>query len=85
MHYGMFLLKITRRSRCHKAAYLHDLKGNHPILATVIRPPHATALLVTEDQARNNKSQTVHIYRDANHNYTSHTLYEERDDKTLDA
>ncbi|KAF2875292.1 hypothetical protein BDV95DRAFT_604048 [Massariosphaeria phaeospora] len=46
--------------------------------------PHATALLATDDQAKNNKSQAVHIYHDENHNYIGHTLYEERDNKTSD-
>ncbi|OAL43435.1 hypothetical protein IQ07DRAFT_605760 [Pyrenochaeta sp. DS3sAY3a] len=46
--------------------------------------PHATALLATDDQAKNNKSQTVHIYHEANHNYTGHILFEEKDNKTSD-
>ncbi|KAF2702826.1 hypothetical protein K504DRAFT_393781, partial [Pleomassaria siparia CBS 279.74] len=36
--------------------------------------PHATMFLATDEQARNNRSQTVHIYHDAEYNYTGHTL-----------
>ena len=41
-------------------------------------------LLATEEQAQNNKSQTVHIYHDDNGNYTGHSLYPERQNKASD-
>ncbi|KAK4129913.1 hypothetical protein BT67DRAFT_446202 [Trichocladium antarcticum] len=46
--------------------------------------PHATALLATETQAAQYKSQAVHIYYDENYNYAGHTLFEERDNKPSD-
>ena len=48
------------------------------------RIPHVTALLATDAQAAQNKSQAVHIYHDDNGNYTGHTLYEERENKSAD-
>ncbi|OCL14022.1 hypothetical protein AOQ84DRAFT_276106, partial [Glonium stellatum] len=43
--------------------------------------PHATALLATEDQAKDDKSQAIHIYHNENENYTGYTLYPERQNK----
>jgi hypothetical protein len=40
--------------------------------------------LATEEQAKDDKSQAVHIYHDENGNYTGHTLYEERQNKQTD-
>ncbi|PYI03358.1 hypothetical protein BO78DRAFT_322808, partial [Aspergillus sclerotiicarbonarius CBS 121057] len=46
--------------------------------------PHATVLFASEEQFKNNKAQTAHIYHDADGNYTGHTLYQERDNKPSD-
>lgn len=46
--------------------------------------PHATALLATEEQFKNGKGQTVHLYHDEQGHYTGHFLYEERANKPSD-
>ncbi|KAF2449340.1 hypothetical protein P171DRAFT_480429 [Karstenula rhodostoma CBS 690.94] len=45
---------------------------------------HATVLLATEEQAKTNKSHTVHIYHDENGKYTGHQMYPERSNKGSD-
>ncbi|EDN07450.1 predicted protein [Histoplasma mississippiense (nom. inval.)] len=46
--------------------------------------PYATALFATEEQFKNNKAQTAHIYHDEQGCYTSHVLYQERENKSSD-
>ncbi|CAI7614268.1 hypothetical protein N7478_001329 [Penicillium angulare] len=46
--------------------------------------PHATALFATEEQFKNNKAQTAHIYHDEQGQYTGHILYQERGNKSSD-
>ncbi|KAF2628839.1 hypothetical protein BU25DRAFT_409864 [Macroventuria anomochaeta] len=45
---------------------------------------HTTVLLATEEQAKTNKSHTVHIYHDEIGNYTGHRIYPERQNKESD-
>ncbi|EMF10932.1 uncharacterized protein SEPMUDRAFT_150880 [Sphaerulina musiva SO2202] len=48
---------------------------------------HATVFLATEEQAKNNKAQAVHIYHDKDYKFTGYSLWQEREnreDKTKD-
>ncbi|KAK9243962.1 hypothetical protein V1506DRAFT_347311 [Lipomyces tetrasporus] len=45
---------------------------------------HATALFATEEQFKNNKAHTAHIYHDEQGRYAGHTLYPERENKPSD-
>ena len=46
--------------------------------------PHATVLFATEEQSKNNKAQTAHVYHDEQGRYAGHILYQERDNKPSD-
>lgn len=68
----------------YQAAHIDAWARNPTHTSHTDSRPHATVLLATEDQANNNKSHTVHIYHDENGNYTGHSLYPERQNKTTD-
>ena len=42
---------------------------------------HATVWFTIEDQARTKRCQVVHVYHDAEYNYTGRLLHPERDNK----
>ncbi|KAL4921838.1 hypothetical protein BDW62DRAFT_173491 [Aspergillus aurantiobrunneus] len=46
--------------------------------------PHATVLFATEEQFKNNRAQTAHVYHEEQGRYAGHTLHQERDNKPSD-